>query len=301
MIRRPPRSTPIKSSAASDVYKRQGINAEYGEFSRESSMAHTTGEKLSEIAEDLKTSWYYRVWAFVWLTLALSVFAILIILGQASTHARGDPTFQFWVENTTSLAFPKYFVYGLNKSISDTDCRFKGQPIMATPCQHAPNCWNFDGSSVTAQHIYGDIESRTIRCTFTTDVTTPTNISQMIGFGLEARTVGPNNFLGIYIAPNNNSWIYLSPDVIQRSGEGVENDWERRLVYHSTFSVPRTYMVSISIERFLLLHADQTDKYSGWMAVGEIGGYAFFAVLLHKLVMILVGFVLENNSKSLST
>eukprot|EP00658_Telonema_sp_P-2_P061954 TRINITY_DN5060_c0_g1_i3.p1 TRINITY_DN5060_c0_g1~~TRINITY_DN5060_c0_g1_i3.p1 ORF type:complete len:245 (-),score=28.96 TRINITY_DN5060_c0_g1_i3:577-1311(-) len=31
MIRRPPRSTLSSSSAASDVYKRQGINAEYGE------------------------------------------------------------------------------------------------------------------------------------------------------------------------------------------------------------------------------------------------------------------------------
>eukprot|EP01017_Pseudomicrothorax_dubius_P048229 TRINITY_DN8745_c0_g1_i5.p1 TRINITY_DN8745_c0_g1~~TRINITY_DN8745_c0_g1_i5.p1 ORF type:complete len:106 (-),score=36.84 TRINITY_DN8745_c0_g1_i5:95-412(-) len=29
MIRRPPRSTQSRSSAASDVYKRQGINAEY--------------------------------------------------------------------------------------------------------------------------------------------------------------------------------------------------------------------------------------------------------------------------------
>eukprot|EP00656_Telonema_subtile_P040819 TRINITY_DN458_c0_g1_i4.p1 TRINITY_DN458_c0_g1~~TRINITY_DN458_c0_g1_i4.p1 ORF type:complete len:201 (+),score=34.43 TRINITY_DN458_c0_g1_i4:96-698(+) len=34
MIRRPPRSTLSSSSAASDVYKRQGINAEYGEPGR---------------------------------------------------------------------------------------------------------------------------------------------------------------------------------------------------------------------------------------------------------------------------
>eukprot|EP00657_Telonema_sp_P-1_P002841 TRINITY_DN165_c0_g1_i4.p1 TRINITY_DN165_c0_g1~~TRINITY_DN165_c0_g1_i4.p1 ORF type:complete len:128 (+),score=58.06 TRINITY_DN165_c0_g1_i4:137-520(+) len=33
MIRRPPRSTQSRSSAASDVYKRQGINAEYGSTS----------------------------------------------------------------------------------------------------------------------------------------------------------------------------------------------------------------------------------------------------------------------------
>eukprot|EP00656_Telonema_subtile_P008564 TRINITY_DN13_c0_g1_i1.p2 TRINITY_DN13_c0_g1~~TRINITY_DN13_c0_g1_i1.p2 ORF type:complete len:129 (-),score=47.36 TRINITY_DN13_c0_g1_i1:214-600(-) len=33
MIRQPPRSTLSSSSAASDVYKRQGINAEYGDKS----------------------------------------------------------------------------------------------------------------------------------------------------------------------------------------------------------------------------------------------------------------------------
>eukprot|EP00658_Telonema_sp_P-2_P041080 TRINITY_DN2937_c0_g1_i3.p1 TRINITY_DN2937_c0_g1~~TRINITY_DN2937_c0_g1_i3.p1 ORF type:complete len:224 (+),score=67.74 TRINITY_DN2937_c0_g1_i3:126-797(+) len=35
MIRRPPRSTLSSSSAASDVYKRQGINAEYGDYDLE--------------------------------------------------------------------------------------------------------------------------------------------------------------------------------------------------------------------------------------------------------------------------
>eukprot|EP00656_Telonema_subtile_P051424 TRINITY_DN6909_c0_g1_i4.p3 TRINITY_DN6909_c0_g1~~TRINITY_DN6909_c0_g1_i4.p3 ORF type:complete len:115 (-),score=13.63 TRINITY_DN6909_c0_g1_i4:788-1132(-) len=34
MIRRPPRSTLSSSSAASDVYKRQGINAEYGDVNQ---------------------------------------------------------------------------------------------------------------------------------------------------------------------------------------------------------------------------------------------------------------------------
>eukprot|EP00656_Telonema_subtile_P027744 TRINITY_DN298_c0_g1_i1.p1 TRINITY_DN298_c0_g1~~TRINITY_DN298_c0_g1_i1.p1 ORF type:complete len:284 (-),score=87.04 TRINITY_DN298_c0_g1_i1:332-1183(-) len=38
MIRRPPRSTLSSSSAASDVYKRQGINAEYGTHQQEAMM-----------------------------------------------------------------------------------------------------------------------------------------------------------------------------------------------------------------------------------------------------------------------
>eukprot|EP00658_Telonema_sp_P-2_P082083 TRINITY_DN8591_c0_g1_i1.p1 TRINITY_DN8591_c0_g1~~TRINITY_DN8591_c0_g1_i1.p1 ORF type:complete len:207 (+),score=79.37 TRINITY_DN8591_c0_g1_i1:136-756(+) len=43
MIRRPPRSTLSSSSAASDVYKRQGINAEYG-----STLTQTMALELSD-------------------------------------------------------------------------------------------------------------------------------------------------------------------------------------------------------------------------------------------------------------
>eukprot|EP00658_Telonema_sp_P-2_P038180 TRINITY_DN27438_c0_g2_i1.p1 TRINITY_DN27438_c0_g2~~TRINITY_DN27438_c0_g2_i1.p1 ORF type:complete len:216 (-),score=57.30 TRINITY_DN27438_c0_g2_i1:294-941(-) len=48
MIRRPPRSTLSSSSAASDVYKRQGINAEYGEISNRSMQTEQDGGGTSE-------------------------------------------------------------------------------------------------------------------------------------------------------------------------------------------------------------------------------------------------------------
>eukprot|EP00656_Telonema_subtile_P034007 TRINITY_DN38148_c0_g1_i1.p1 TRINITY_DN38148_c0_g1~~TRINITY_DN38148_c0_g1_i1.p1 ORF type:complete len:128 (-),score=36.55 TRINITY_DN38148_c0_g1_i1:194-577(-) len=57
MIRRPPRSTLSSSSAASDVYKRQGINAEYGALA-------TTAMKLA-----------FRVLLFVCMLAALVVSA----------------------------------------------------------------------------------------------------------------------------------------------------------------------------------------------------------------------------------
>eukprot|EP00656_Telonema_subtile_P019352 TRINITY_DN2061_c0_g1_i1.p2 TRINITY_DN2061_c0_g1~~TRINITY_DN2061_c0_g1_i1.p2 ORF type:complete len:116 (-),score=33.40 TRINITY_DN2061_c0_g1_i1:223-570(-) len=54
MIRRPPRSTLSSSSAASDVYKRQGINAEYGESgSKQMATGNTTkAPEISTIEED---------------------------------------------------------------------------------------------------------------------------------------------------------------------------------------------------------------------------------------------------------
>eukprot|EP00657_Telonema_sp_P-1_P010007 TRINITY_DN4297_c0_g1_i1.p1 TRINITY_DN4297_c0_g1~~TRINITY_DN4297_c0_g1_i1.p1 ORF type:complete len:129 (-),score=37.17 TRINITY_DN4297_c0_g1_i1:230-616(-) len=49
MIRRPPRSTQSRSSAASDVYKRQGINAEYGGSNRAMSKAGQLAKGIKEL------------------------------------------------------------------------------------------------------------------------------------------------------------------------------------------------------------------------------------------------------------
>eukprot|EP00831_Metopus_contortus_P068453 TRINITY_DN61218_c0_g1_i1.p2 TRINITY_DN61218_c0_g1~~TRINITY_DN61218_c0_g1_i1.p2 ORF type:complete len:101 (+),score=30.12 TRINITY_DN61218_c0_g1_i1:117-419(+) len=46
MIRRPPRSTQGVSSAASDVYKRQGINAEYMGYKKKHQLQLTESENL---------------------------------------------------------------------------------------------------------------------------------------------------------------------------------------------------------------------------------------------------------------
>eukprot|EP00656_Telonema_subtile_P013107 TRINITY_DN1664_c0_g2_i4.p1 TRINITY_DN1664_c0_g2~~TRINITY_DN1664_c0_g2_i4.p1 ORF type:complete len:705 (-),score=140.65 TRINITY_DN1664_c0_g2_i4:226-2340(-) len=52
MIRRPPRSTLSSSSAASDVYKRQGINAEYGDsLKRHSAASGRFGNTLGMVVE----------------------------------------------------------------------------------------------------------------------------------------------------------------------------------------------------------------------------------------------------------
>eukprot|EP00828_Plagiopyla_frontata_P047127 TRINITY_DN862_c0_g1_i15.p1 TRINITY_DN862_c0_g1~~TRINITY_DN862_c0_g1_i15.p1 ORF type:complete len:114 (+),score=45.93 TRINITY_DN862_c0_g1_i15:109-450(+) len=61
MIRRPPRSTLSSSSAASDVYKRQGINAEYmGKEQNEKEEKQYLGLKEDEIklAESLQIQIY---------------------------------------------------------------------------------------------------------------------------------------------------------------------------------------------------------------------------------------------------
>jgi len=59
------------------------------------------------------------------------------------------------------------------------------------------------------------------------------------------------------------------------------------------------FNIDIKIGVFDVFHYEQTDFYTGWMATSDIGGAAFFLVIIHTIVMGLVSLCLENNSKYL--
>jgi hypothetical protein len=69
--------------------------------------------------------------------------------------------------------------------------------------------------------------------------------------------------------------------------------------YQSTVSFPGYYVVSTIIESFGVEHLEQRSLYNGWMAMGDVGGFAFFLLILHTIVMLGVGVFLANDSKFL--
>jgi len=73
-------------------------------------------------------------------------------------------------------------------------------------------------------------------------------------------------------------------------------DWDRSLLYHSTVSVPGQYYIEVIIGSYNVWHIDQTDVYNGVMAMGDIGGFAFFLLVIHSIIMLFVGLCFLNNS-----
>eukprot|EP00656_Telonema_subtile_P045787 TRINITY_DN5203_c0_g1_i1.p1 TRINITY_DN5203_c0_g1~~TRINITY_DN5203_c0_g1_i1.p1 ORF type:complete len:161 (-),score=10.48 TRINITY_DN5203_c0_g1_i1:49-531(-) len=82
MNRRPPRSTLSSSSAASDVYKRQGINAEYG-MSQSASKRYIVGALFLIIGSlwtldnigvfDIRLPWYFTEWYSIMILIGIFV------------------------------------------------------------------------------------------------------------------------------------------------------------------------------------------------------------------------------------
>jgi len=73
-------------------------------------------------------------------------------------------------------------------------------------------------------------------------------------------------------------------------------EWQKDVSYHSTLSEVGVYSIYIGIGSYYARHEEQKDIYDGWMALGASGGFIYFSVILHTIIMIIVGVRLENDS-----
>jgi len=276
-------------------------------------MGGDTIERIKQIGHDLASSWYFRVWAFIWLILALTAFSGLIILSKESEKAKAREDIRMWMNSETLITFPR-FHFRLDQRgdeiFQDWRCTFGNTSIQLntydcqsfrTQSQPFNQCIAFGADQFSAaDDIYPDTR---ISCTLVTSGLGYQN-NTMMSFGLEGEhqlSFGGQAFHSLWFAPNDNAWILLEKSTFQTSSSGSQqNMWRQTLAYHSTVYQPNFYNVSVLMGSFIVTHFQPTDTFNGWMAIGDIGGVAYFMVLLHTLVMIVVGVFLSNSSSFLA-
>jgi len=278
-------------------------------------MVGNTFHQIGNMFEDVKTSWYFRIWGFLWLVCVAIVAVILIILAKTSSTELGQKDVQVWVENATSIQFPRFQLrggYGVpeNEQITSLSCTHNQQPVTVSACQNLSASFcrtvysdSFSTSQASAATIFGD---ERILCNMTTTGNS-TVLGALMAFQIEGtnqESVGPASYTSIWIAPNQLAWVMLEKSIFI-SGNSNITEWDRNLLYHSTVAIPGQYNISIIIGSYNIWHIDQTDIYNGMMAMGDIGGFAFFLLIIHSLIMLFVGLGCVNNStflkKSTST
>jgi len=270
-----------------------------------------TENKLRALVHDIKNSWYFRVWVLLWLVCALTVFSGFIILSKQSAQTYQEKDVQFWVENATTINFPRFHfhTWGTNQTISNLTCLWNGQLLAPKTC---PNYGPFGTNSSYCQSIYADAVYATNNLTYTTNYSVDRIYCNLTttGLGFQNNTMvtweiedtistGDNTafnpFNPLFIAPSSFAWIMLEKSVYTGS-DGTLTFWDKSLLYHTTIFTPGQYDIVLVIGSFNVWHIEQTDIYSGMMSTGEVGGFAFFTLILHTLVMIIVGMCLDNNS-----
>jgi len=277
-------------------------------------MVGNTIEKIKQIGHDVAHSWYFRFWAFSWLVLSLVVFSALIILSKSSEQAAQQKDVVFWVENTTSIQFPK-FHFRLDHRGNETFINYQctagpnNVPLNPVPCMGWKGfeppmniCLAFDSDSVIAYNDWTREDQR-INCQLHTQGVGPDG-NMMAAFELEGEFVfssGGNAYASVWMAPNDMAWILLENALLQvgKTSNQVQL-WNRDLIYHSTVSQNNLYNVTVIMGSFFVEHYDPKDTYNGWMTLGDIGGVGFFMAVLHTIFMIMIGFFFSNTSTFLS-
>jgi len=103
----------------------------------------------------------------------------------------------------------------------------------------------------------------------------------------------PKSFPGAWVLLRKA--VYNTDQLTGHDSTGVDF-WHRDLVYHSTATTLGHYSITTMISSFRVEHFEVADTYNGWMAVGDIGGFVFWMVVLHTFAMIMVGLAFPNDS-----
>jgi len=261
-----------------------------------------TKNRVDQIIDDVKSSWYFRFWLLVWFVCFIMFWVTLGVFGAKSNLAREEPSWRIWIENDTKsgLEFPPFFFkvqWHDVESIEKASCTLDNNMIQQLACPGITDrakCVEFKTNQEATRRdgwIKCQIQTNGIR-----------SEDRLILFGLD---MGHNNTWGdkwdLFVGPNANAHIYLQRSAVKHnSGKKDFDFWQKELVYHSSIFTNNTYNVTIQYRSLDTMHYQEYDYYNGWMAVSDVGGFAFFMSIILSIVMVAVGCVFDNNSRFLN-
>jgi len=268
-----------------------------------------TIKNFKDIIEDIRSSWYFRFWTLFWVICALAGFSCLIILGGKMSKNLKYEDVSVWRENVSTMSFPRFhFRSDPENTFLDYQCFHEKRGLLPEKCQMwngiqppISTCFAISGSDITIPNNMSlSTDHQRINCNILTNGSIVGNT--LIAFELEGANViayGGNSYASIWMTANGNSWVMLEKATFQPVSGPTLTEWHRTLMYHSSLSIPGFYNVSIIIGSFNVLHWEQVNNYTGFMGLGDVGGFAFFMLILHTICMIVLGIFLDNNSNFL--
>jgi len=263
-------------------------------------------KQISHLLRDIKNSWYFRVWGILWLVCFIISLVAFGILGKESSQSQSRQYMDQWIENATHLTYPRFHLRTQSTEyIQSLKCYRNNIEIPTLPCgllaNPEPQCLAVNSDSITVENKYNQpLGDLMVYCQLHTNGSTN---NSLVTWGLEGQDVGPfgpNAFSGLYILPNDNSWVLLEQRTIHQTRKlPTEIQWSRSLVYHTSDYKAGWYGITTIIGSFYVTHLEPTDVYDGWKSVSDFGGFMFALVVIHTMIMLFVGIVFENNSSLL--
>jgi len=265
-------------------------------------------EKWHDFVDDMKHSWYFRIWSFLWLVCAIVCFAAFVVLVKASDNAQQNPGFRAWTEFPNTLPFPNFYIHlqwqEQNDQMTNISCEY-GYPN-PTVLQLGDCGFNLPRT-----------ECVMVIANTTMAVYPQNNNSNFFHHGSEAiycliatAGVSNNTVLGLGIQEDRTP-LYLQTGTfsdVRISQENVKFKREDHIRYNAVSGIASTYLpgqpetkygFALRYQNFMVTYFEEADLFNGWMGLGAIGGFFFFLWFLHAFIMGIIGCFLPNTSKFL--
>jgi len=202
-------------------------------------------ENAKLIIDDLKSSWYFRLWCVFWVVCTLTVFSSLIILGKRTTKDTEHHELHMWLENASSITFPRFHIR--IHSLDDS----QGQVFTSKTCQHNKNliqtqacppfrgttppatnkCFSVLADGVTAKNVWGDFYTGDtfIECDITTSGEEPDGNNFLVWAEEDPNAF---NFGGVnsgtaFVGPDADAWVVIEKEVLDTHEHGEVTIWHK--------------------------------------------------------------------------
>lgn len=267
------------------------------------------GDYCKQILDDLKHSWYFRVWAVTWLVCAIVALVAMAYYANRESENREAQGLRLFVTQPDFITFPD-FTFSVpddaTYTITNAVCYCKNDPNRIMRAQPCPNtslnkCSSFVSPVNNVCNVFKgsrlDLASNQIRCEVNTTVP-PANSDNLLSFALQnsatsVMTNNPGSY--VYVTPTERAWILLTKSQLTTDGNLYDN-WARSLSYLTTVTVPGHFVVSLVLNSDQVQKFEGKDWFTGWISAGQLGGFVFLLYLIHKVFMFLVGFIFTNDS-----
>lgn len=278
-----------------------------------------TIQNVQILIEDIKRSWYMRIWLVCAAILALVGFIGMINFAERSSQFGGEKDWNYWVRNESVISFPTFEIAIVDENLKwgDTSDHMKcfapdNTPMTENTCidGNRDRCSRFYGQNYKpaqqVQNFNPAVISKPdrIQCNFTlTPGSVTEDVNRMIKFEILAenyleREYGHDN-VALFIRDGQQAIVELSKREIILHHKKYIPEWRKKLSYRPIQQTDYFYTIDITMQTFLVRTYEQADNYNGWMSASDVGGFAYFLVIIHIMALIIVGFVLDNDAEFL--
>jgi len=267
-----------------------------------------------QITDDLRHSWYFRIWLFTWIICAIVSLVAMAYYANTANQNKDSQGLRLFLSEPSSVNFPDFEFkvpaganFGLTTDLSSS-CQFNGQTLSRRYCVNSDgtivtnysSCQSFPGSLFAATTVNGarlDQQMNQIVC----DIYVTGGSDPSIAFVTEGTddTVGTNAGSFTYMIPNENIWLLLTQEQLISSST-TEYLWNRVVSYNSATKVPNHFHISLVFNTLEIKVYEGADWFTGWISAGQLGGFVFLVYCIHAAFMALVGIVFTNDSTFLT-